>query len=410
MKKLRSVLAATTIAATTLVLSGCYTVGVRVDSPQGIGVCYDTEAVTLSVTQNSAGDQVNVVYDGPTDVTLVAYQGLYSDSRFWEESPTESMLFSYPIDASSDVFAITALDTDTAPWDVTTTGDNSHIEFDGTMDQFIDELDYVNAGQSVNFNDFDQILPITVAVVCDTTMESTILETPDVDADDILEEFEVAIAQPMFPNFMYADAPVITRQTAIEYGISGKMKLPAELADAFSGGASSYGAELEVNYLGDIDPFAPATEEQPFSLTGATLGDVWYLTLISTYLSSGSEGFVFTDDISLTEPIDFEFTAQDSEPQEGYYMFSVIVGDDIETPENYKVSTSVFYYSGERGMTFSTIDAPITLEKLAATGGDPNAIIWAVLGGLVVLAAVFLRPKRRKAQADSTNVPSDLKE
>jgi LPXTG-motif cell wall-anchored protein len=49
-------------------------------------------------------------------------------------------------------------------------------------------------------------------------------------------------------------------------------------------------------------------------------------------------------------------------------------------------------------------------NDLATTGSDPNAIIWAVLGGLVVLAAVFLRPKRRKAQADSTNVPSDLKE
>jgi hypothetical protein len=35
-------------------------------------------------------------------------------------------------------------------------------------------------------------------------------------------------------------------------------------------------------------------------------------------------------------------------------------------------------------------------ERLAATGGDPNVIIWAVLGGLVVLAAVVLRPKRRK--------------
>ena len=49
------------------------------------------------------------------------------------------------------------------------------------------------------------------------------------------------------------------------------------------------------------------------------------------------------------------------------------------------------------------------IEGLALTGGDPNVIIWAVLGGLVVLAAVFLRPKRRDGQDASTIDPSDAK-
>lgn len=48
-------------------------------------------------------------------------------------------------------------------------------------------------------------------------------------------------------------------------------------------------------------------------------------------------------------------------------------------------------------------------QGLATTGGDPNVIIWAVLGGLVILAAVFLRPKRRNDQAESTIEPSDKK-
>jgi hypothetical protein len=52
----------------------------------------------------------------------------------------------------------------------------------------------------------------------------------------------------------------------------------------------------------------------------------------------------------------------------------------------------------------------LVADGLAATGGDPNVIIWAVLGGLVVLAAVVLRPKRRKAQAESTIDPSARKE
>jgi LPXTG-motif cell wall-anchored protein len=73
------------------------------------------------------------------------------------------------------------------------------------------------------------------------------------------------------------------------------------------------------------------------------------------------------------------------------------------------VSTAL-YYSAETGVGFTALDPATPKEGLASTGSDPNAIIWAVLGGLVVLAAVFLRPKRRKAQAESTKAPSDLKE
>jgi hypothetical protein len=52
----------------------------------------------------------------------------------------------------------------------------------------------------------------------------------------------------------------------------------------------------------------------------------------------------------------------------------------------------------------------LVADGLAATGGDPNVIIWAVLGGLVVIAAIVLRTKRPKSQDESTIDPSDLKE
>jgi hypothetical protein len=105
----------------------------------------------------------------------------------------------------------------------------------------------------------------------------------------------------------------------------------------------------------------------------------------------------------------FEFTG-DTEPDDGYYLLMMTVSDDSDTPEHLKIASSVAYYSSERGLTLSGLDEPIDLENLAATGGDPNVIIWAVLGGLVVLAAVVLRPKRRKAQAESTIDPSARKE
>lgn len=413
MKNLRSVLAASAIVTTTIALAGCSTLGIRIDSQQGVGVCYDTEAVTLSVTQNGAGDETTINYNGPSDVSLVAYQGIYSDSKFWNQVPTESMMFSYPIDSSLNTHAINVLDLESAAWTVTTSGDTISATFDGTVDEFIAELDYTNADENITYGYIDKGLPITVGVLCEAAFESIVVDSPSVTADGVLEDFELAIAQPLFPNFMYTEAPVVTRQTQLDNGISGKVLLPAEVAEALPEDIGAIGADIGVSFLGADDPFAPVTNDQPFTLADATLGDVWFLTLLGLY-QSGDQLFQFTGDISLTEPTNFSFTS-DPEPEEGYYLFTLLVGDVLENgdllenPENFKVATSVFYYSAEEGLTFTALDEPIVFEKLAATGGDPNVIIWAVLGGLVVLAAVFLRPRRRDGQAELTIDPSDKK-
>lgn len=408
----RNILAVSALIATTVALSGCASAGLQVASLDGVGTC-DSVPATLSVEQNDAGDQVVIEYNGPTDVSLVAYQGVYSDSSFWGLLETESFIFNYPLDddTSPSDYAINALDIQPDPWTVTSTGPSTmSVVFDGSVSSLVDSFQYNAAETDPDLAMFDKLLPVTIAVLCEADVPSFLVENPTLDVNNAIDGFEVEIAQPLFPNFMYVDAPTVTRQTAINHGVRGRMVLPTEIIDALPEVVGDVQVSASITFLGDSDPYGPVTDDQPFSLTDAELGDIWLLTL-SSLLESGpsSPSFEITDSGSLADPMSFEFTG-DTEPDDGYYLMMMTVSDDSDTPEHFKIASSVAYYSSERGLTLSGLDEPIDLENLAATGGDPNVIIWAVLGGLVVLAAVVLRPKRRKAQAESTIDPSARKE
>lgn len=406
----RKSLAVSALIATTVALSGCASVGLQVASPDGVGTC-DSVPVTLSVQQNDAGDQVSIEYNGPTDVSLLAYQGIYSDSSFWNSTETESIIFNYPLDdeTSPHDYAINALDIQPDPWTTTSTGPSTmSVAFDGSVNSLIDSFQYNAAESDPDLAMFDKLLPVTIAVFCEADVPSILVENPELD-DGTIDGFQVEIAQPLFPNFMYVDAPTVIRQSAINRGVRGRMVLPTEIIDALPEVVGDVQVSASVAFLGDSDPYGPVTDDRPFSLTDAELGDIWLLTL-EALLGSGesSATFEITDSGSLSDPMSFEFTG-DTEPDDGYYLMMMQASDSGETPEHFKIASSVLYYSSELGLTLSGLDEPIDLDKLAATGGDPNVIIWAVLGGLVVLAAVALRPKRRKTQSESTSDPSARK-
>ena len=407
----RASIATVGILATTLALAGCGSAFVMVDSPQGIGTC-GADPLTLAVIQNTAGDEVVIDYNGPSDVSLVAYQGLYSDTRFWGQSASESVIFNYPVgdnDSPYD-YALNALNFESAPWTLTLTGASTvSAVFDGSVNSLVDGFVYNVADSEPELAYYDKLFPVTIAVVCEEDVPSLLLSEPSYDEDNVIEFFEVAVAQPLFPNFMYVDAPNVTRQRAIDNGIRGRMELPADIVDALPDAIGDIGMDVSLAYLGEDDPYAPLSGEDDFTLDGASLGDLWLLTLEGMFVGAGSTTFEVVGDQSLTEPFTFEFTA-DTEPEDGYYLFNFVVGDTGDNPEYVKMSTAVMSYSSAQGLTLSGLDEPIDLENLAATGGDPNVVIWAVLGGLVVLAAVALRPKRRTTQSASTIDPSARKE
>jgi hypothetical protein len=404
----RASIATVGILVTTLALAGCGSANVQIGSSQGIGEC-DSVPINLSVTQNAAGDTVNIDYIGPSDVSIIAYQGIYSDSRFWGLNPTESLIFNYPIEETTSPFdyAVNAIDFQSAPWTVTTPGGpNIMAEFDGSIDEFVADLDYNTENSAPEFQLYDKLLPVTVGVVCQDGLTSDLIESPSLDSDNVIEGFEVEVAQPFYPNFMYVDAPTVTQQRKIDNGVRGRMVLPDELVNALPDDLPEVAVNASIAYIGDDDPYAPVTDDRPYTLTNASIGEVWLLTLEGLSTSGAEAPVMEIGRIdSLSEPMTFWFTGAE-EPEDGYYLVTLTAGNAADGPVEFKVATAVLYYSAERGLTLSGLDEPIVLDKLADTGGDPNVIIWAVLGGLVVLAAVALRPKRRKAQAESTIDPS----
>ena len=406
----RTAIAVIGILAATFALSGCAAVYVHVASPLGVGEC-DSNPVTLSVSQNDTGDSVTIEYNGPMDYSLIAYQGMYSDSRFWDMNSTESSIFNYPAADYTTDYAINAIDIDSAPWTQVSTGvELIRATYEGSIESFVGGLDYNQQDFDASGVVADKILPVTIAVVCSDGVSSTILSSPTIDSDNAIDGYEVAVAQAFYPNFMYVDPPTVTRQQSISNGVRGRMTLPADMADALPGNIGPVSVDMSAVYIGDSDPFAPPTFEKPYSLTDASLGDLWFITLLSAIMGPEATIFEIKGDNSLTEPMTFEFYGDNTKPETGWYLVTISVGEDVDNPEHVKLATAVVQYSARNGLTLTGLSKPAPVEKLASTGSDPNAIIWAVLGGLVVLAAVFLRPKRRKGQAESTKAPSDLKE
>lgn len=408
----RRIVASTSIVAAAIALSGCATVGIDIVDRYGTGECDTDKPVSLDVSQDSGGNNVTIVYEGPTDVSLIAYQGIYSDGQFFGMIPTESIAFGYPLDDtdSNPDIAFNALDFTASPWVTTTTGSRIRATYNQPMSTFIDDLDYTQDDVASENSDLDVFLPVTVGVLCESGFSSVVASSPSVDIDGILENFPVAAAQPMFPNFMYIDAPRISNQVDIANGVEANMTLPTELADALPNDFIPASMFANALYIGPRDPLLPPNDEYPYTLDGAQLGDFWYLTIMVAQGGGGASSSIeFPGELSVTDPMAFTFTGEGAAPESGYYLFFMGVGDAEENPEDFKIVTSILKYDVDEGLSFETVTDNPRPERLADTGGDPNVIIWAVLGGLVVLAAVFLRPKRRNDQAESTIEPSDKK-
>lgn len=403
------------IAALTIGLSGCSLSGIEVIDPAGVGVCNGDEPVALGVTQDVVGENITITYDGPVGASLVAFHGMYSDEKFFDIAETRGLAIHY----SDNPFA------DLAPWDIalsvidpadmdvyTVVPDGTvHAEYDGLAADFVAGLDYNFEDLGPNAAGYDLFLPVTIAVSCDTNITSGVITDGNAeDNDGIVNELDFAVAQAVYPGFMEMSAPSASGQSDIENGVSGFLNFPDDFTSEIGAGFTSDGAEVGLSYIGDTDQLL--TTDYPEGLLGAPIGDIWFLNLFAGVFFETTENMEFTGDDSVMGPVAFELYGAGVAPRDGFYLVTIFLPDlnDSLNLSSAKTVSTALHYSAETGVGFTALDPATPKEGLAATGSDPNAIIWAVLGGLVVLAAVFLRPKRRKAQAKSTNVPSDLKE
>ncbi len=400
------------IAALTIALSGCSLSGIDVADPAGVGECDGLGPVALGVTQDSVGQGITITYDGPVGASLVAFHGMYSDEKFFDIAETRGLAIHY----SDDPFL------DMAPWDLdlsvidpadmdvyTVTGATVHAEYDGSASGFIADLDYSFDDLGPNSAPYDLFLPVTIAVSCDTDITSAVITDPNEDSNQTFEGLDLTVAQGVYPGFMEMSAPSASGQNDIENGVSGFLNFPEDFTSEIDAGFTSEGSMIGLAYMGDVDITAV---DYPEGLAGAPIGDIWFVNMFAAAVSGTTETLEFTEDDPFTGPVAFELVGAGVAPRDGYYLATMLIADLDESLDlsRAKTVTTALHYSAETGVGFTALDTATPEEGLASTGGDPNAIIWAVLGGLVVIAAIFLRPKRRKVQAESAIEPSARKE
>jgi hypothetical protein len=406
-------LAVAGIAALTIGLSGCSLSGIEIIDPAGVGVCNGDEPVALGVTQDSAGENFTITYDGPVGASLVAFHGMYSDEKFFDMTETRGAAFHYAADPFVDLspWDIALSVVDPADMDVYTVVPNGtvHAEYDGSAADFIADLDYSFDDLGPNSAAYDLFLPVTIAVSCDEGITSGVITDGDEgDTDGIVNELDFAVAQAVYPGFMEMSTPSASGQNDIENGVSGFLNFPDDFTSEIDASYSSENAAVGLAYIGDDDQIL--TTEYPDGLVGAPIGDIWYLNIFASTMLPTTETLEFTGDDSVMGPVAFELFGAGVAPRDGYHLVTMLIADLDESLDlsSAKTVSTALHYSAETGVGFTALDPATPNEGLAATGGDPNVIIWAVLGGLVVLAAVALRPTRRTTQSESAKDSTGL--
>lgn len=383
-----------------IALTGC-ALGVEVESGSGIGTCEGKGDLSISTTQNEAGDEFTIDYYGPSDVSLAVVQGFYSENNFYELVPTR--LIGIGTDEFDDSVNVSVL-TDGDGWTTTSTIAGIHSEYEGTVSGFVDSLSHPAAGGISNDDPTTNlVMPFVVGVSCDADLEggvytsSTIGEqTNPFENVPIATDFGFAAAQPVFPNHVLSGPLQILSQAPMTNGIEGTFTLPEGTAELIGDFTFNDGIEfpLSIQLVSDI-------EEIPNN----NMSDIW-LQLVAG--SGGPTGSTFyyldvMEPYSLTEPMVFNVVDDTTgEIAEGNYL--VFIGldgfDDQDAPKR-KVLFASASYSAADGLEVTGIDVPLSGEveetpALSETGLGTDALVLGGFGLALVVAGVTAVVARRR--------------
>jgi hypothetical protein len=386
-------LAATTATsiAVTLSLAGCWFV--YVDNPNGRGSC-GGDPVTLSVSQDTVGRDISIDYTGPADVSLF-YMGASLFVDFERELvDNESGL---AISTGSNSVGLFEFDTTSGGWTRSAApGGLVNWSFDG------DTLELVNPDEFETMVEGDGLrsIPATIAVSCDETITTGDYDDTNPSTSAILDGVDIEVAQPLFARNSTIEPPRIIAQNVVDGDIVIDFEFAPGTSNRFAdfslGGGYAGVSSIRANRNGEPVVSPASLEGSWWNLFDGCPAVVTEGTLCNaspdnphSWTFEGTNRWVISDGDRLVN---------------GEYLATFLLFDDVENGDDLRIAFTRFTFDSENGVDIVPLDA--RGEELAPTGGDPNVLIWAVFGGLVVLAAVALRPRRREVQADSTIDPS----
>jgi hypothetical protein len=355
-RSLRSVFALGGVAALTIALSGCGELVVL--NAGSVATCpSDSRPVVLETSQDASGEQLEIHYEGPSDLALVFTYG-YSVEDVPEAAATGAYAYSQSSSASAppgDTAYLLRLDpASDAGWVSSDTAGVLTATFTGSIDELLDGRDahlYLGEGTIIA-----EVASAFVAVSCDTALVSgevdTVASNPAL-APDLL------LAAPLNPDTVRIGPFEIVSQSTVDGVTTGSLRFAEGTAEVFGDFVPSQIAEATV-----VVDAADVPND--------TYSQLWFQEYVRN--ADVVATFEITSPLTLTGEMTFELRsglAPDPVPA-GTHILRIVFGNtDLVYPTAELASVSSELTSDEA----RAIDAG---ELAPAAAGDAKAVFFTV--------------------------------
>jgi MYXO-CTERM domain-containing protein len=379
-------------AAISLALTGCAYAPVA--SPNGEGEC-GGDSVSLSVSQDTVGNNIQIDYTGPSDVSLLLNRSsFYFDFEDYLDALEPGQDLEVMLeDAEPTIVKLNPAD---SGWTVSSVeGGLVNWAFDGNIDQLLADLP--NGYDDPSTYLFTRVFPMSVAVSCDATLTKTLNYADSNINDNTVDGLDIAVAQALFPRHSTIDTVDIINHEIV----GGNLIIDFEFAE----GTDERFHDFDLG--GGFVMIVPLTLEPGTpEISNDTFDGAWF-NFVESCMEVGPMNPAFCNYNVRSSEWTFggtnEWTIPDvSEMVEGEFLGVFFLTDSNDDPSDLRFAFTSFTYDSVNGFAIQDLDTQPRddQEGLAPTGGDPNVIIFGVVGLLVVLAAFALRPRRREARID----------
>lgn len=355
-RSLRSAAALGGIAALTIVLSGCGELVVL--NPGSVATCpSDSRPVVLETSQDASGEQLEIHYEGPSELALVFTYG-YSVEDVPEAAATGAYAYSQSSSAvvpPGDTAYLLRLDpASDAGWVSSESAGIVTATFTGSIDELLDGRNaYLYLGQGTVIA---EVASAFVAVSCDTALVSGEVET--VASDPALAP-DLLLAAPLNPDTVRIGPFEIVSQSTVDGVTTGSLRFAEGTAEVFGDFVPSQIAEATV-----VVDAADVPND--------TFSQLWFQEYIRA--ADVVATFEITSPLTLTGEMTFELRsaiAPDPLPA-GQHMLRIVFGNtDLVYP-------TAMLASASSEMTGDEARALDPAELAPAAAGDAKAVFFTV--------------------------------